>query len=299
MDAPPPPSTGRTWDELVELYLDGPGAAKADATQVRDRYRIRHLYPEFTGRNLDRIDGAMVRAYIAKRQEDGASNGTVRGELALMTAIVNWGIHELEWPLKNPWAKRRPPQDEQRDKWLTREEAARLMDAAEGLARGKRGWRYLPDFIALCLYAGLRREEAMNLTWDRVYLDNGTIRFGAKDQKSRKASTIPINRQARMALLSRLEATGGTGRVFPKTDPWHAFQKAVAAAGLEDVRIHDLRRTFGSWLAQDGVPIQQISRLMRHGSVVVTDKVYAHLSTETLMEATKVLDGPARLRAVK
>ena len=61
-------------------------------------------------------------------------------------------------------------------------------------------------------------------------------------------------------------------------------------AGLEDTHPHDLRRTFGSWLVQAGVSIQAVSALLRHSDIRITDRVYAHLSPESLREAVAVLN---------
>ncbi|WP_217994913.1 tyrosine-type recombinase/integrase [Methylogaea oryzae] len=77
------------------------------------------------------------------------------------------------------------------------------------------------------------------------------------------------------------------------------FASAVKAAGLDDVHPHDLRRTFGSWLVQAGVPIQAVSSLLRHSDIRITDRVYAHLSPVTLKSAVDVLDGNVISRCPK
>jgi integrase len=64
-----------------------------------------------------------------------------------------------------------------------------------------------------------------------------------------------------------------------------SFTSAVKRAGLDNVWFHDLRRTFGSMLAQAGVPIFDISKLMGHGNVQITAKIYAHLLPENLQNA--------------
>ena len=68
-----------------------------------------------------------------------------------------------------------------------------------------------------------------------------------------------------------------------------SFASAVRQAGLEDVHPHDLRRTFGSWLVQAGVSIQAVSALL-HSDIRITDRIYAHLSPESLREAVDVLN---------
>jgi integrase len=69
-----------------------------------------------------------------------------------------------------------------------------------------------------------------------------------------------------------------------------AFANAVEQADLKDVHPHDLRRTCGSWLVQAGVPIQTVSKLLRHSDIRVTDQVYAHLAPTTVRAAVEVLN---------
>lgn len=297
--APPKPQAQPYgWDELVTAYMDGPMTRKAASTQKGNSYCLRNLLAEFSGANLLDINGARVRAYIAKRAEEGANQSYIRNECALMGAITQWAIVDLEWPIPNPWARRKPAPNPPRDRWLTREEEAKLLEAADQLAASTKKREWIGDFIRLCLYTGMRHMEAVNLTWDRVGLDDNLIRFRPQDQKSRKAGSIPINRTARLVLVGR-RAKMTADRVFPKVWPDHLFKSAVKMAGLTDVRIHDLRRTFGSRLAQEGVPIQQISQLMRHGDITVTHKTYAHLAPSTLADAASVLDDGPKLKIVK
>lgn len=299
---------GRTWDEMILEYQDGPAyAGKALETQKRERDALKNLFPAFTGRDLTGIDGVAVRAYIAVRQDAGDSNGTIAREIAMMSSITNWAIRDLEWEIPNPWTGRKPKAAPPRERWLSDDEVARLLDAAEVLARQDARAAHLPDFIRLCLYAGLRKGEALGLEWRRVDLDRGIIHFGAGDQKSRKVGAIPINQQARIAILSRERVrVVGSPWVFAHPDGSRvksvrsSFDSAVEAAGLVDVHQHDLRRTFGGMLDKEGVPIQQISKLMRHSSVAVTARVYVHSSAETLAEAAGVLDrDQPKLKAVK
>ena len=61
-------------------------------------------------------------------------------------------------------------------------------------------------------------------------------------------------------------------------------KRAYSQAGINDVRIHDLRHTFASWLVMDGVPLYDVSKLLRHSSIRMTEK-YAHLAPDYLHKA--------------
>ena len=281
----------RTFDELMVSYIDGPSLEKK--SHERDLYSLKPLAAAFQGRELTGIKGADVRQYIQERKTAGIAPATINRELGLMSAAINWAIKELEWPLANPFKGRRQTPPPGRDRWLTHEEADRLIEAAKRLP-------HLHDFILLSLNTGMRTGEVLGLEWNRVDFTRRTIYLGAADQKNGKPSTVPINEKAREALLNcaRRRATDSPD------SPWvfanrkgeriasikKSFAATTRAAKLENVHPHDLRRTFGSWLVQQGVTIQTVSALLRHSDISVTVKVYAHLAQENLMDAVEKLD---------
>lgn len=64
------------------------------------------------------------------------------------------------------------------------------------------------------------------------------------------------------------------------------FKKACEMADIKDCRLHDLRRTLGSWMLIKGVPIEVISKTLGHSSIHITERVYAHLLSSTIADAT-------------
>lgn len=288
---------GATFDDLMLAYLHQVTPAKR--APERDKYSAKALFRVLTARKLDDIGAADVRGYIASRSRDGVSPATINREIGLMSAALNWANRELEWDAPNPWGSRRLREPPGRSRWLTDAEASALLKAAAG-RQARSPW--LEDFIRLCLYCGLRPGEALELTWGRVDLGRNLIRFGAADQKSGKLGSIPVNRNAREALLERARYRAsycpGSQWVFCRRDGSRvaaikrSFSGAVKEAGLVDVHPHDLRRTFGSWLVQAGVGIERVSELLRHADVAITARVYAHLRPSDLAEATAVLDQP-------
>ncbi|WP_367268252.1 tyrosine-type recombinase/integrase [uncultured Lamprocystis sp.] len=118
-----------------------------------------------------------------------------------------------------------------------------------------------------------------------------------------------LNHESREALISRARFRStwcpGSSWVFARKDGTRivsvkvGFASCVKSAGLADIHPHDLRRTFGSWLVQAGVGIDRVSKLLRHGDVAITARVYAHLRPSDLSEAVAVLDrtGPTVSRS--
>lgn len=182
---------------------------------------------------------------------------------------------------------------------MTRAEAGALLRAAEANQRAP----HLVELIRLGLYTGMRPGEILGLEWRRIDLQAAIVYLEADDQKNAKAGSVPLNQEARRANLARMRFRA----TYCPPSPWvfcdrrgqrissvkKGFATAVARAGLTDVYPHDLRRTCGSWLVQQGVPIQVVSNLLRHSDIRITDRVYAHLSPTRVQAAVEVLDRPA------
>jgi integrase len=223
-----------------------------------------------------------VRTYIAQRRQDGVADGTIREELAKLRAAIHWGVVEglcEPRPIKIPLAQ------SLRVRWLTREECGRLLEAAT-----------LPHVrlsILLALHTAGRVGAIRDLTWDRVDFDRRIVDLGHKPGGKVRA-VVPMTRTLETALRAahgmrttvyvieyagRRLKSGRTGWI-----------NARARSGVVDVWRHDLRRTAGSLMLQDGVSITQVAAFLGHKSERTTERVYAHLSVEHLRAAADSLD---------
>lgn len=261
----------------------------------RDRYSLQRLKPHFAGRSIPELKRADVRRYVVARQADGVKNSTVRRELRIFSAAINFCRLELDRPdLPNPVAALGLEEEEGRVRWITRQEAARLIAAAEEHARRP----HLGCFIRLALNTGCRKNELLKLEWSRVDLDRALILLEAEHNKAKRRQTVPLNDDA-VATLRRLQAwqkdhAPGTPWVFGKesreriTTFQTGWTAALKRAGIEDFRIHDLRHTFASWLVMQGEDLYVVKELLRHSSVTVTEK-YAHLAPTRAASAVQRL----------
>ena len=295
------PEHGPTFDGLMLLYLQGPSTEKRSAE--RDRWSARRLTEYFSGRELRSLGAADLTAYIGDRKAAGVGAGTINREIGLLSSALNWARRDLEWDVPNPASGRRLKEPEGRVRWLRRDEAERLIRAAEAEPKAE----HLADFIRLGLHTGMRRNEMLGLEWSRVDLGNGLIRLDSQHTKGARRRGIPLNAVARSALVSRQrwrdEHAPGSAWVFCREDRdeqgvvhWrqiksvrHSFASACRRAGIEDFTPHDLRHTCAAWLVSAGVPLPEVRDLLGHSTIAMTER-YAHLAPERVRAAVEVLD---------
>jgi len=279
-----------TFEEVIGAYLS------ARLATERDRYSLKRLTPHFSGRSILDLRRADIRSYITARQADGVKISTVRRELRIFSAAINFVRLEFDRPdLPNPVAALGLEEGEGRVRWITRQEAATLISASEEHATRP----HLACFIRLALNTGCRKSELLDLEWTRVDLDRAVLLLEAQHNKSKRRQTVPLNQDA-VSTLRRLKSwqeahAPGTNWVFGRegggkiTTFKTGWTGALKRAGIDDFRIHDLRHTFASWLVMQGEDLYVVKELLRHSSVTVTER-YAHLApTRTAIAVQRLL----------
>lgn len=270
-----------TFDDAIEEYLSARRHRQQDSE--RDRYALKHLRVHFAGRRLANLKRVQVRHYISARLDTGVQLSTVRRELRLLCAAINFirVEHDLHH-LPNPVSMLRLSAPEPRVRWITREEAIRLVTEAERDAPRP----HLAMFIRLALNTGCRRGELLNLEWSRVDLERSCFLLEARHTKGRRRRLVPLNSEAVKALRTLAAWQKERRMQTPWVFGWErgkittfktAWTSALKRAGIENFRIHDLRHTFASWLVMQGESIYVVKELLGHACVTQTE-IYAHLS---------------------
>jgi integrase len=146
-------------------------------------------------------------------------------------------------------------------------------------------WPGLGVFVRLALATGARRGELLKLTWADVDLKTGSILL--RETKNADNRRVPLIGEARDRLAAWAKVrTFADPRVFPGAAPDKAppldaaWNRAKAAAGVENLRIHDLRHTCGSYLARAGASAFQIAAVLGHRSGLGLTARYVHLVAE-------------------
>lgn len=175
--------------------------------------------------------------------------------------------------------------DNKVERYLSDDEVKRLVEVlTTDLAFGA---SYLLLYL---LSTGARLNEAMQAKWDQVDLEKGIWRIPATNSKSKKTRSVPLNDSA-IWVLGQLWTKGKHEYLFVNEatkKPWvtitRAWYRLRAKAGIEDLRVHDLRHSFASFLVNGGRSLYEVQQILGHSDPKVTMR-YAHLSTKALQDA--------------
>lgn len=282
----------RTVAELMARYLTERSAFKAPKSTLRDEQALKHLLPVLGEHRLGEVTPKLLAAYKAQRRTEGAAPATINKELQVVRHAYNLAEREWEWCRDNPMRKvSMEAVHNQVDRWLTEAEEARLLAAAPA---------WLKELIVFALNTGMRQGEILALNWTDVDFTRGTL--VVMKSKNHERRTLPLNSTV-FALLAEKQAGSGNqeGRVFTTSTGGplkarymgRAFANVRARAGVSAFRFHDLRHTFATRLAQKGVDLYKVQRLLGHKTGTMTQR-YAHHSPESLRDGVNVLDRTTR-----
>lgn len=273
--------------DALAHYLEHHAPTTADPARIA--YAAEALLGWWTGRMLSEITPSNCAAYTKHR---GKSAGTIRRELATLTAAQTF--LQREGLLTRITPATLPAKPPSKDRWLTRQEAARLL--WESRKGGRQSRTYLPLFILIALHTGARKEAILSLTWDRVDLDAQRINFaitGRAETKKRRPR-LPIPRRLLIALKQAHRRRNGPFVLNIDGEPIQrlnrGFMAAARRAGLEGVTPHTLRHTRGTWLAQAGLPMWEIAGWLGQDPET-TARIYAHHHPDFMEAARKAVDG--------
>ncbi len=275
--------------ELFDRYLSDHARKKKKASSVEhDEISIRlYLRPELGKKKVADVMRADVTALHSRHSEKPYMANRL---LALLSKAFNlaeiWGLRPDG---SNPCRHVEKFAEAKRKRFLSAQELAALGDTLRRAEAGEIGAVSPPAIAALRLLTltGMRKNEVLGLRWDWIDLEAGRVNL--PDSKTGEKA-VPLGPAAR-ELLSAIPRVPGNPHVIVggKTGaslvnlkkPWDLVRKA---AGLDDVRIHDLRHSFASVGAASGMSLPVIGALLGHTQAATTQR-YAHLSDDPLQAA--------------
>jgi integrase len=273
---------GETIRDLCTAYLERHAATKRSGAE--DQRRIdRHILPAWGGRkarDITRADVAALHSRIG-RAAPYEANRTL-ALLSKMFALAEvWGFTPDGHP--SPARAIDRFREEKRDRWVTPEELPRLADAIN--REPNQSARHA---LWLYLLTGARKTELLQARWEDVDWRRGELRL--PETKAGRVHYLPLSGPA-LALLRQIPRDADNPFILPGAKPGahlvnisKPWLRVRSAAGVADVRLHDLRRTVGSWLAQAGNSLHLIGRVLNHSNTSTT-AVYARFGQDQVREA--------------
>lgn len=260
-----------------------PGAAK------RYGVSLKHLSEHFAGKMIDAANSsAELSAFETKRRSQGVSPSTIRRDLACLSSLVT-SCMDWEWLDENKVpaylrrrSKRGLKEGQPRTRYFTEAEETALIENASSECQ----WA-----IILAIETGLRLDELFGLKWVQINRERSLIDT-TRRTKSGRPRPVPLSQRA-ARILAQLPRYLDSPFVLvnPETRTRYVqmdkgFKAAARRGGIKDVRWHDLRRTAGCrWLQRDGKSMEEVSGLLGHSSVTVTEKSYAFLDLEQVAQS--------------
>jgi integrase len=271
----------RSYAEAEEKFIREHLTAIKPRAAERYGVSLKHLSEHFGDRTLEQITSATLSDFETKRRQQGVSPSTIRRDLAclssFLTSCVDW-----EWIDSNivpaylrRRSKRGLKESAPRTRYLPEAEEAALLNAATQEVR---------KAMILAIDTGLRREELFSLRLNQIDLGRGIITT-TKKTKSGRPRSVPLPERSR-SILPAFPAVDDYVLINPKTKKRYVqmnkgLKAAVRRAGIAPLQWHDLRRTAGCrWLQRDGKSMEEVSILLGHSSVQVTEQRYAFLESE-------------------
>ncbi len=274
---------GISFKEFCPIYI-ARHAKEYKRTWVADQRRInKYLIPAFGSLRLD----AITRADVAKFYSDLVqkfpyeANRTIQQLSKMFERAKFWGYIKDEHFNATKGVKQF--KEKKRDRWIKPDELPRLAQAIN-----EEGNFYGSKALWLYLLLGVRRDELLKAKWEDIDWDRQELKL--PETKAGHIHYVPLSAAA-LAIIQELPKQEDNPYILPGEKPGHhlvniekIWQRVRKKANVEDVRIHDLRRTLGSWLAQSGNSLHLIGRVLNHSSQSTT-AIYARFAQDHVKQA--------------
>ena len=262
----------RKWEEAVLRYLN----EEVNKKSINDeKLHLRWLQSRLEGMDLTQITRDVVDGLMQESQCTRVSSATTNRRIQVLRAILRRAHLEWEWIDRLPrFRLLKEPQG--RVRYLTREEAARLLAELP---------EHLRAMARFSLATGWRRSNVTGLRWSHVDLERGMAWVDATEAKGKRAIPAPLNAEAMQVIREQygkhpewVFTYKGKPQSQTSTTSW---REALARAGIENFRWHDLRHTWASWHAQGGTPMHVLQKLGGWATSAMVQR-YAHLGMDDL-----------------
>lgn len=254
-----------------------------------------HIQPKIGKKSLSEVTKDDVVRLIHDRKAGGGAAGSANRIAILTRYMFNLALKwETAGVIRNPAAGVQlfddPPTNE---RFLTVEEAQRLYESV--CLSDTKMLRYI---VPMLILTGARKREVLDAKWEDF--DFRKMSWRIPFTKAGRPRYVPLS-EGVISLLNSIPKINGCPYVFPNprtckpfVSIFNSWNTARTLAGLSDVRMHDLRHSFASFLVNNGRSLYEVQKLLGHSQTKTTQR-YAHLSHDTLLEAASVAMTALRL----
>ncbi|SHH63553.1 tyrosine-type recombinase/integrase [Desulfofustis glycolicus] len=223
---------------------------------------------------------------IPKQRGEGTiTQSTANRALALLSTVFNQSLPEIP----NPCRSVKKFHEESRDRFLQPDELKRFFEALHHDDTPET----LRDYILISLFTGARRANNLSMMWNEISFERGAWIIPAKKSKNGSTMVVPLVEEALEILQKRKQQTRsvfvfpGPGKTGHYLEPKRAWKTLITRANLQDIRLHDLRRTMGSWQTMTGASSTIVGKTLGHKSPEAT-AVYARLNLDPVRASMAV-----------
>ena len=244
------------------------------------KWQIDTYVPQWRNRKLHSIRREDVRKLHA---DLGDENGqpTANRTVQLIRTLYNFAAKEELFRGDNPAEKITMFKEKPRTRFLQPDELPKLFTALRDEPS-----KDLRDFVLLSLLCGARKSDTMAMRWDQLDLERAT--WTIPNPKNETEYVIPLMPEAVAIIKKRSKESewifpgvGASSHIVDLKRPWQALLKR---AGIDNLRVHDLRRSLGSWMAAGNTSLPIIGKALGHQSGEAT-AVYSRLSLDPVRQA--------------
>jgi integrase len=275
---------GDTVKDLSSTYLDRHAANKKSGSA--DKRRIeQHIIPAWGSLKvaaIKRADVAALHTKIGKNKGHYEANRTLALISTMLKLAEHWGVLEEGAPNPARGVKKFP--EVKRERFLQSDELPRFFSE---LAEEPNDT--IRDYILISLLTGARRANVQAMQWNQISFEQAEWRIPMT--KNGTSQTVTLSPEAVEILKNRKYTPSpfvfpGEGKTGHLVEPKNCWKRILDRAGLADLRIHDLRRTFGSWQVKTGASLPIIGKSLNHKSISTT-LIYARLDLDPVRESVE------------
>jgi integrase len=301
------PARGRaSFDHVAKDWMASRAGVAARTKDTEAWHYARWVAPTFARRAVASITTADVARWLGSIAVDGAAPSTTRRALAVLRGVFAHAVADRRIAVSPAVTVRAPRGGMRREgRALTHRELERLLAtvppefvvpvaclALSGMRFSEWAALMVGDVIATPYGHAFRVHRAMPQA-------GGSGRTIVRDTKGHRSRAVPVPAPVLDQIAPRLEAAPKSAPLFPSPTGLHwtntnfrarcGWSESVNRAGLDGLRIHDLRHTAATLLLGNGADLKSVSRILGHASTVMTADLYGHVIDSHVFEASAKL----------